>query len=88
MSPTETSILDQLLDPIGRCLTPEVAGQIADLRASVQIQERLEILADRCTEGQLTADEKTEYEAYVQAMNFMAILQAKARAILTEVTSS
>lgn len=81
MNQTETTILGQLLDPIGKCLTPDVARRIADLRAPAEVQERLEILAERCTEGQLTEEEKDEYDVYVKALNFIAILQAKARKI-------
>jgi hypothetical protein len=87
MSQTETSILDQLFDPIARCLTPEVASQIANLRASVDFQERLDLLSERCTEGELTAEEKAEYEIYVQAIDFIAILQVKARAIVADLAS-
>jgi hypothetical protein len=87
MSQTETSILDQLFDPIARCLTPEVASRIVSLRASADVQERLDTLSDRCTEGELTAEEAAEYEIYVKAIDFIGILQAKARTILAEVTS-
>jgi hypothetical protein len=36
-----------------------------------------------CTEGQLSDDERTEYETYVQALEFIAVLQAQARSLLT-----
>jgi hypothetical protein len=36
-----------------------------------------------CTEGQLSADERIEYETYVQALEFIAVLQAQARSLLT-----
>jgi hypothetical protein len=83
MVPTrETSVLDRLLDPVGRCLTPEVAGRLVALRADPAVQERLEHLAARNTEGDLTAEERSEYDTYVRALEFIAILQAKARAVL------
>ena len=34
MSAQAAALLDELIDPVGRCLTPEVAKQIAGLRAS------------------------------------------------------
>lgn len=85
MNQTETSLLGQLMEWVGRCLTPETAGRLAGLRASEEFQERLEFLADRCTEGQLTDDEKSEYEVYVHFIDFISILQAKSRNILREV---
>jgi hypothetical protein len=35
------------------------------------------------TEGQLSADERIEYKTYVQALKFIAVLQAQARSLLT-----
>jgi hypothetical protein len=77
------SVLSRLLDPVGRCLTPEVAQHLVDLRVDPTVQARLEELADKCTEGQLSSDERTEYETYVQALEFIAVLQAQARSLLT-----
>ena len=45
---------------------------------------RVEELAEKCDEGQLTAEERNEYEAYVQASTLIGILQAKARRLLAE----
>jgi hypothetical protein len=80
--PSSTSILNRLLEPVSRCLTPEAARQLVDLRADPQFQERLDALADRCTEGLLTPEEREEYETYVRALHIIAILQAKARKLL------
>ncbi|MBI3911791.1 MAG: hypothetical protein HY320_12785 [Armatimonadetes bacterium] len=81
-SGSPTGVLDRILDPIGRCLTPEVARQLVELRADPVAQARIEELADKCAEGQLTLDERAEYETYVLAGDFVAILQAKARSLL------
>ena len=75
-------VLDQLLDPVTRCFTPDVARSLLSLRAPAQAQARIEELADKCTAGKLTAEEEAEYDAYVWAGNLIAILQAKARALL------
>jgi hypothetical protein len=84
----EAAALDRLLDPIRRSLTPEVARQLVDLRADPEVQERIDALADKCTEGQLSAEELAEYEGYVRAVNLIAILQAKARAYLKSLPAS
>ncbi len=80
MKPARTSdLLDRLLDPVGRCLTADAARQLVDLRADPTLQRRVDRLADRANEGELTADEREEYETYISAANLIAILQAKAR---------
>ena len=72
-------ILDELLEPVGECLTPDVAARIAGLRAHPQTQDRLDELAEKNAAGKLTRREEAEYEAYVEALDVIAILQAKAR---------
>jgi len=85
MSQTQqTQTLNRLLDPVARCLTPEAARQLVSLRADSELQKRMDALADKNTEGQLTPEEREEYETYVRAAHIIAILQAKARKILAE----
>jgi hypothetical protein len=54
------------------------------LRADTEMKERIEELADKCTEGRLTPEERDEYEAMIRVGHFVAILQAKARRLLAE----
>ena len=83
MSPSqESTTLDRLLDPIGRCLTPDVARKLVRLRADPEVQGRIDALAEKCTEGELSPDERAEYETYVRVIDFIGILQAKARTLL------
>jgi hypothetical protein len=84
LSSQPSSILDQLLTPVGDCLTPEVAQHLVDLHASPDMQARLETLADKSTEGQLSAEERAEYETAVAAIEFISVLQAKARRLLSQ----
>lgn len=76
---TFTRMLDSLLDPVVRCLTPRAARQLASLRADEEVQARVRELAEKCNEGTLSPEERAEYEAYAMAANIVAILQAKAR---------
>jgi len=78
------SILDRLLTPVGDCLTPDVARHLVDLHADAEVQARLEALADKSTEGQLSADERAEYETAVAAIEFISVLQAQARRLLRQ----
>ncbi|AUX45249.1 uncharacterized protein SOCE26_067300 [Sorangium cellulosum] len=77
-----SAAIARLLDPVGRCLTPEVARALVSLRADAETQARIEELADKCTEGTLSPDERDEYSAYVAAIDFLTVLQSKARAVL------
>jgi hypothetical protein len=76
------SIPQQLVDQLSQCFTSEGARKLVELRADPETQARVAELADKCTEGTLTLDEQSEYDAYVYAANFIALLQAKARARL------
>ncbi|HEY6728166.1 MAG TPA: hypothetical protein VI197_29355 [Polyangiaceae bacterium] len=58
-------VLDRLLEPLTECFTPEGAHRIANLRADAEIQERLDDLAAKASEGDLTEEETEEYRAYV-----------------------
>ena len=71
--------LDALLDPLGRCLNAESARRIVELRTSLPVQERVDVLAERANEGVLTSDESAEYEALANAADFISILKLKAR---------
>lgn len=79
----EANFLVRLLVPIGECMTPEVAKKMADLRADPDTQARVDELADKCTEGELTAEERAEYESYVHVTRVIGVLQAQARSILS-----
>ena len=78
----ESDVLDRLLDSLSACLTPAAARRIAAFRADAATQARIGELADKCNEGELTERERHEYEAYVRAIDFISILQAKARVAL------
>jgi hypothetical protein len=76
------NVLDRLLKPVRDVLTPEVAQAIADLRADETTQARLDDLAERHHEGQLSAEELAEYRTLVSGINLISVLQAKARSVL------
>ena len=73
------AVLEEMLEPVSRCLGMETARALTALQVDERIQARVEDLAEKCNEGQLTEDERAEYEAYVQASTLIGILQAKAR---------
>jgi hypothetical protein len=79
---TGTELLNRLLDPVGRALSPEAARRLLAVRADPDTQARADYLAERASDGLLTAEECAEYQSLVSAANLIAILQAKARAAL------
>ena len=81
---TAHTVLDELVEPLGACLTVEVAEQLAKLRAPESAQTRMEELARKSENGTLSDSEREEYDALVSAGNFIAILQSKARRLLKD----
>lgn len=78
----ETAVLDRVLDPVAELLTPAVAFGIAKMQADPQLQARLDELAAKSNAGRLTEDERREYRDYIDAIDFIGILQSKARQVL------
>ena len=62
-----------------RIVLPEKAEAVLRFRAAPELQARIEELAGKSTEGQLTETERAEYAGYVRANKFIAILQRQAR---------
>jgi hypothetical protein len=78
----ETAAMDRLLEPVTRSLNLEAARKLANLKADAKTQARINKLAAKCNEGELSPLERAEYERYVTAGNLIAILKAKARILL------
>lgn len=77
------SVLETSLEPVGRSLNSEAALKLLELKASVALQERMDVLADRCGEGLASGEELSEYDSMIHAANVIAILQAEARRVLS-----
>lgn len=75
------------IDPILQCLTPSQAQAIVRYRGDAALQQRIQELAERANEGDLTPADRAEYEGYVQANKFVAILQAQVRKLLVNAAS-
>jgi hypothetical protein len=71
--------LDGLLDPLSRCLDAESARRVVDFQIDAPVQERIDKLAERANEGSLSDGERSEYEALINAADFISILKLKAR---------
>jgi hypothetical protein len=82
MKTPDAPVLHQLLDSFSRILTRAVARKLVNLRFDARAQARIDRLARKCNEGKLTEAERREYETCVYAIDFIGILQAKARQAL------
>lgn len=79
MSDGSIDVLDELLEPVTRAFSRDVAQALMSIRASDAVQTRIAELAEKCNEGSLTPGEQAEYESFVQAADLISLLQAKAR---------
>jgi hypothetical protein len=76
------TLLARVFDPLAEALTPESARRVAEWRADVETQRRLDELGEKSNEGALSEAERHEYETYVHVIDFIGILQAKSRLVL------
>ena len=76
---TVPTTLDGLLEPLSRCLDAESAKRVVELHADPAVQARIAILAEKANDGTLSDNERTEYEAFINAADFIAILKLKAQ---------
>lgn len=86
MNSVTEDMIGRVLEPVFRTLPPEAARQIIGLTVEDELQNRVQQLAERANEGELTDDERTEYKALVDAGDILATLQAVARRTLRKDT--
>ena len=70
------------ISPILQMLSPQQAQQLVEYRGDERLRQRIDELARKSNEGLLTSNELAEYEGYVRANKFVAILQAQAKKLL------
>ena len=78
----DTAAFDRAVDPVMGFFTREQAESLVAYRGDDSLRARIEELAEKSTEGELTDKELADYEGYVRANKFVATLQAKARKLL------
>jgi len=75
----ESIAFERGISPLLEKLLPEKLSDVLGFQPDPELQRRIEELAEKCTEGQLSAEERSEYEGYVRANKFVAILRREAR---------
>ena len=78
----EIDAFERGVRPVLRIVLPEKAEAVLRFRAAPELQARIEELAGKSTEGELTDAERAEYAGYVRANKFIAILQRQARQLI------
>jgi hypothetical protein len=80
----DTMAFDRATDGILQFFTREQAEALVAYRGDRTLRRKIERLARKCNEGELSDQERAEYQGYVQANKFIATLQAKARKLLND----
>jgi hypothetical protein len=78
----DTEAFDRATDGLLQFFTRQQAEALVQFRGDQSLRSRIDELAEKCTEGELTERERAEYEGYVRANKFIATLQGKARKLL------
>ena len=78
----EAMAFDRGVGPLLRLVLLDKADAVLSFRPEAALSERIEELAAKSTEGELSDEERAEYEGYVRANNFIAILRRQARRLL------
>ncbi len=76
---SESLAFDRGVRPMLEIVLPDKAATVIGFRADPELQARIEELARKSTEGELTEDERAEYTGYVRANKFVAILKRQAQ---------
>jgi len=76
---SETAAFERGIRPVLQLLLPDKADAVLSFRPDPALQSRIEELAAKSTEGELTEPERAELTGYVRANKFIAILQRQAR---------
>lgn len=78
---SESQAFNRGVRPMLEILLPGKADAVIGFRADPELQARIEELARKSTEGELSEDERAEYMGYVRANKFVAILKRQAQLI-------
>ncbi len=79
-----TSCLDRLLDPLTEAFTPKMASALLELRVDSELEAQIGELRRKANDGTLTPAEDAEYKDFVEAVDLISIMQAKARRFLAK----
>jgi hypothetical protein len=76
------ALLEALAETVAACLDAPSLGAMANLELDAPTRERLDELADKANEGQLSQEERAEYQGFIEVSEFLGLAQLRARARL------
>ncbi len=79
---TEAAILGRLMQARDRGMSRDVAEYLLSIDFDADDTERMNALAERAREGNLTTEEAAELDSYLHVGSLLSILQSKARRLL------
>ncbi len=84
MNPTvESTAFNRAVSPVLRQVLPQQKVEtVISFDVEPDLRARIEELASKSTEGDLSDQERLEYQGYVRANKFIATLQRQARRLL------
>lgn len=71
-------VFAESLAPVERCPNEDSARALLELPSNPRVQARVDELAEKCNQGEITPSERSEYGALICADHFLGLLQAKA----------
>ena len=74
-----SSLTDQILDLAAGCFDASTLNALAELRLSPKLAARVDKLAEKANEGELTSREREEYQSYIKTSELLSLIQLRAR---------
>jgi hypothetical protein len=81
---TATDFLSTYLEPLAEELTPGQARKILQIKPTEKLVGRVHELAAKASSGEITEQERIEYEYYIDVDDIIGLLKAKARSLLAD----
>lgn len=81
---TFTSVLDYYFEPVTAMLNREMAEALLNRKPDPRLVARVGELGRKSDEGTITEEERSEYQAIVDAGDMISLLKSKARRFLDE----
>lgn len=78
------ALYDEVIESVLDCLDEKSTERLINLQFSEKFDERMQVTADKCTEGELTQEERSDYKALVELLGWLSLLQLRARQRLDE----
>ena len=76
---TTSSLSDKILDLAAECFDPPTLDALAKLRLNPKLAARVDRLAEKANEGELTPRERAEYQGYIKTSEALGLIQLRAR---------